>query len=77
MNDLKNKKITFRSSRPLYIGFSIIIALVLIFSTMSYSFVGNLQKDMELVVQKNILKIQLAAKYETSRISGLCYCLKC
>ena len=62
MNDLKDKGLASDRSGALYFGFGTILILVLLLSTASYLFVGYLQQDLESVVKKNILKIQLATE---------------
>jgi len=62
MNDLKDKGLASDRSGALYFGFSTILILVLLLSTASYLSIGYLQQDLESVVKKNILKIQLATE---------------
>jgi len=67
MNDYINKSLASDRSGALYFGFTIILVLVLLLSTASYLFVGYLQQDIESVVKKNLLKIQLATEM---RVAG-------
>jgi len=67
MSDLKGNTLEPDRSGALYFGFSTILVLVLMLSTASYLFVGYLQQDIESVVKKNLLKIQLATEM---RVAG-------
>ncbi len=67
MSDLKDNTLESDRSGALYFGFSTILVLVLMLSTASYLFVGYLQQDIESVVKKNLLKIQLATEM---RVAG-------
>ena len=62
MKDLKDKSRLSDRSGSLYFGFSTILILVLLLSTATYLFVGYLQQNLESVVKKNILKIQLSTE---------------
>ncbi|MCK4865611.1 MAG: diguanylate cyclase [Gammaproteobacteria bacterium] len=62
MSDLKDKSFASDNSSALYFGFSTILILVLLLSTASYLSIGYLQQDLESVVKRNILKIQLSTE---------------
>lgn len=62
MKDLKDKSRLSDRSGTLYFGFSTILILVLLLSTATYLSVGYLQQNLESVVKKNILKIQLSTE---------------
>ena len=62
MKDLKDKSRLSDCSGTLYFGFSSILILVLLLSTATYLSVGYLQENLESVVKKNILKIQLSTE---------------
>lgn len=73
MNNLKDKYFLSHRSGALYFGFSTILILVFLLSTASYLFVGYLQQDIESVVKKNLLKIQLTTEIRSlSRKRTLC-----
>lgn len=62
MNALINKSLAPDRSRVLYFGFSTILILVLLLSTATYLSIGYLQQNLESVVKKNVLKIQLSTE---------------